>query len=187
MIKTVYLRTLKKSFFLFGLFLLLQGCGYSNPYMINGSADGKEANKASLYVVMWENRTGELGYQAEIHKKLIYWLNKSPNWHIVYDREQADYILSGIIQSADFPGLSYDRFENVRGLRAEINFDYDVRAQKTDEIILQRHDLTKRKTFSVSGSAATTEREKKAALNQIADDMADEIYTRLFHKLAQRQ
>lgn len=165
--------------------LQLSGCGYSNPYLAARSSEENGADKPSLHITMWENQTGELGYQAKIYKRLIYWLNKSPDWKIIQDPEMADYLLSGAIKSADFPGLSYDRFENAKELRAEIRLSYKVREEESGEIILE-NDLTKRETFSVSddNSAAATEGMKRGALDQIAEDIADEIYVRLYHRLS---
>jgi len=174
-----------KQILLLWLVLLLQGCGYSNPYAGHPIGDDKD-KKTSLYISMWENQTGELGYQSNIRERLIYWLNKSPGWYLVQEPDQADYLVSGIIKSADFPGLSYDQYENVNELRAEIRFGYEVRERRTGEIILTQSDPVKRETFSVNNSAAATEGAKREALNDIADDIADEIYVRLFHEIARQ-
>lgn len=170
----------------FALLLLCSGCGYSNPYLAAQSSGEDALDKISFHIIMWKNETGELGYQADIHKRLIYWFNKAPNWQIVQHAEQADYVVNGIVRSADFPGLSYDQFENVRELRAEIWFSYEVTDRTTDEPVLEHVNLVKRETFSVNDSATTTEGAKKEALGRIADDIADEIYIRLLHKLAER-
>ncbi|MFP3982763.1 MAG: LPS assembly lipoprotein LptE [Desulfurivibrionaceae bacterium] len=162
--------------------LLLSGCGYSNPYI-----DKSKGGQVLLHVEMWKNQTAELGYQANIHKQLIYWLNKSPGLRIVGDPDRADYIISGVIQSANFPGQSYDEFENVQTLRVEISFSYEVKKARTGQTILSRSNLVKRGSLTVSDIAATTEGNKRLELDDIADDMADEIYVRLFHELSRRQ
>lgn len=174
-----------KQILLFCLVFLLQGCGYSNPY-VNQSTGEDKGKKTSLYISMWKNQTGELGYQSVIRERLTYWLNKSPGWHLVQDPDQADYLVSGVIKSADFPGLSYDQYKNVNELRAEIRFGYEVRERRTGEIILTQTDPVKRETFSVNNSAAATEGAKKEALNDIADDIADEIYVRLFYEISRQ-
>lgn len=140
-----------------------------------------------LHVGMWKNRTGELGYQANIHKQLIYWLNKSPGLRIVEDPDQADYVISGVIKSASFTGQSYNQFENVQTLRAEISFSYKVKEARTGQTILTQSNSVKRGSLRVSDIAAGTEGNKREELRVMAEDMADEIYVRLSDKLYRNQ
>ena len=158
--------------------ILFSGCGYSNPYASPADTDGKN-DRIPLYLEMWDNETNLLGYQATIQRSLVRWLKKSKRFVLVNDPSDASYILSGAILSADFPGLSYGTFDRAVELRAKIKFSLRLKELENNLIKFDKKEFTKLQSYLVGGSAIKTENNRQIALQEIADDLAEEIYVNL--------
>ncbi len=167
-----------------GIIFFLSGCGYTNPYSQPSELVDEGGEQVSIYVSMWENRTSELGYQSVLQQTLVRWLKKSRRFSLTNNRAEADYILSGIIESAEYPGLSYGLWERAVELRAEITFSFNLKENDTGKIVLQKRDFTRREAFRVGSNASDMEMNKKEALRELADDIADNIYIQLFYKFS---
>lgn len=160
--------------------LLFSGCGYTNPYA--PSTDGED-DRIPLYLEMWHDETNLLGYQAVIQRSLVHWLKKSKKFVLVNDISDASHILSGGIHYADFPGLSYGTFDRTVELRAKVRFSYKLKELENNLIKLEKKEFTKLKSYLVGGSAVETEDNRQLALQEIADDLAEEIYIELSYIL----
>jgi len=183
--------TSQNPFVLFALLLALgitlSACGYSNPYVQSDEAEGVKPDAVSIYVDMWENKTSELGFQSELKQSLVRWLKKSPHFSMARTPQQSDYILNGVIESVHVPGLSYGTFDRAVELRAEITFSVEVKNTKTGEIILQRKDADWYEAFSAGRDAASLEMNKREALRQVADSIAENIYVNLFNRFSAKK
>jgi hypothetical protein len=167
--------------FLVYCLIFIGGCGYSNPYNINNELDKSGKGHVELYLDMWENNTDLLGYQATIQHDLIIWLKKSNRFRITQNRDQADYILSGIIHSIDQPALSYGTFDRATVLRAEVEFSYKLTDQKTGKVIFKQDRLLKRESYDVGNDAVRTNSNLQKSLKIMSEDLADNIYIQLFY------
>jgi len=159
--------------------LLLTGCGYSIP----GSAGLDPEDRKAIYLELWQNKTSEMGYQISIQHALVNWLKKSGRMDLTRNRKEADLIISGTINSAYYPSLSYGDFERAVEVRAEVTCSYQIVDQKTGKAILTRNNVTGREAFATSDQAIIYEENKKLALIEIADDLAEGIYISLSHRL----
>lgn len=166
---------------LFMVPLLLSGCGYTNPHSRSNELDTDRDGKVAIYIDMWQNRSGEFGYESTLQQSLVDWLKKSRRLILTRDRQQADYILTGTIHSARFPGLSYGDFDRAVEVRAELEFSYVLKNADTGEIVLRQQKFTRREPFLVRNSAVGTDVQKRKALQVIADDIADNVYIQLFY------
>lgn len=169
---------------LLALAMALSACGYSNPYIQSEDAEGFAPGAVSLFVDMWENKTSELGFQSEIKQSLVSWLKKSPHFSMSRSPEQADYILSGVIESIHLPGLSYGKFDRAIELRAEVIFSVELKKRETGQIILKRKEAAWHESFRTGGDAASLEMNKRKALREVADNIAENIYVNLFNKFS---
>ncbi|MBU4262236.1 MAG: hypothetical protein KKC76_10260 [Proteobacteria bacterium] len=177
---------------LFALFLALMmslsACGYSNPYVHSDDSEGvNKQGTLTIFVDMWQNKTSELGFQSEVKQSLVRWLKKSPHFSMARTPEQADYMLSGIIESVHLPGLSYGTFDRAVELRAEITYSVEVKNTKTGAIILKRKDADWYESYSAGGSAADLEMNKREALREVADNIAENIYVNLFNRFSAKK
>ncbi len=174
---------------LFPIVLLLfamAGCGYSNPYNgdMPGLSDDQRPEAAPIYVGMWKNNTSELGFQSLIYQELIEWLKKSKMVILVQDRRQAQYILDGSIRSIRFEGLSYDEYDNAIELRSVTRLSYELRDRESGAIVWQQPGLVRRNNFRVGNDSVITSDNKRKALANIARDIAQVIYTRIFYTIS---
>ena len=99
----------------------------------------------------------------------------------IITKTQADYVLSGNIHSIDMPGLSYGTFERAVELRVAGKYSYQLKKQNSEEIPLQRKMFTKRESFNVQPTAVLAQDQKRHALQEQADSIAEEIYIHLYH------
>jgi hypothetical protein len=159
----------------------LCSCGYSNPYARLEDPEGGPAQPVSIYVDMWKNNTSELGLQSEMTQALVRWLKKSRHFTMAPGPDQADYTLRGTIESAHYPGLSYGTFDRAVELRAELTFSFEVKNNRTGEIILQREESPWHENYAIGRDAAITEVNKRRVLTQIIDKIGENIYINLYH------
>lgn len=159
--------------------VIISGCGYSIP----GSGNITPEERKTIYLELWQNKTNEMGYQTTIQHALVNWLKKSGRINLTRNKKEADYIISGTINSAYLPGLSYGDFERAVEVRAEVTCSYQINDQKTDKAILTRNNVTSREAFATSDQAIIYEENRKLALLEIADELAEEIFINLSHRL----
>lgn len=167
--------------------ILCVSCGYSNPYTTSSESADATDDRILIHLEMWENDTNLLGYEARIQRSLVQWLKKMKKFSLVQDEQKADYTFSGKIISADFPGLSYGTYERAIELRAKIKFTYTLTDKKTNVIRLQRKEFPKIESFMIGSSAAETDGNKRIALYEIADELAEEIYVQLSYLLVDKK
>jgi hypothetical protein len=172
---------------LLALTMALSACGYSNPYVQPDNSEGVKQGTVSIYVDMWGNNTSELGFQSEVKQSLVRWLKKSPHFSMAPTPEQADYILGGVIESVHLPGLSYGKWDRAVELRAETTFSVELKNKKTGKFILKKEDAAWHENFSVGRNAAAMEMNKREALREIADNIAENIYVNLFNKFSAKK
>lgn len=166
--------------------LLLSGCGYTNPYADLTELDTDNGGRVSIYIDMWRNHTAELGYQTLLKQSLVRWLKKSPRFSIAAKRSQADYVLGGTVHSARYPGLSYGNYDRAIELRAEIEISFQLIDNKTGTPLIKSRQITRREAFRVGENASEAESNKREALLEIADDIADNIYMQIFYKFSRK-
>lgn len=159
------------------LIILATGCGYYNPYVVN-----KDAESISLHRSMWKNRTGELGLEHTFYRSLSNWLRKTKFIHLKEQADQAQYVLTGQISSVDFPELSYSGNNVASELRAILTVDFDLVEQSTGKSIWKRKAVYS-ETFHYETNSSTLLANKKAALEEIADDVSEEIYLYIINKV----
>lgn len=163
------------------------GCGYSSPYAVETEYTAGEDGAMPLYISMWKNRTSELGFQSMIYHELIKWLKKSKRIRLTQSMEEAKYIIDGTIHSITFAGLSYDGDENALEVRAISSLSYALRTKETDKIVWQRSRYIRRDTFRLGNDSVVTSDNKRKQLKSIADNIAQEIYTKLFFTISREE
>ena len=168
----------------FLLVWLLSGCGYSSPYATQTEFAEEADGVMTLYLSMWKNQTNELGFQSMIYQDLIKWLKKSKRVRLTQDRQEAKYILEGTINSIRFEGLSYGSYEEAIEIRAITRLSYALREKETDKIVWQRTNYIRRDNFRVKNDSVITSDNKRKALADISEDVAEEIYTKIFFTIA---
>jgi len=161
------------------LLLLIGGCGYYNPNMLPADEEGPPI---LLNVPVWANQTNEIGLESVIHNTLSDWLIQNKQIVLTKTRDQAEYELSGRIVSVSFPGLSYSSSDQATALKAVLNIHYAVIEIKTGKTINQRN-YSLDEPFQRGASSMQTDENKEKALQSLADDLAENIYIRVYREL----
>jgi hypothetical protein len=155
------------------LALVLSGCGYYNPYLVQGS------RTISLYHSMWSNRTNEFGLENTMFQSQADWLRKSPLITLADSPDTADYILNGSIDRVTHPEISFGHYRQAEEERAELTVSFSIKDRRSGKIVWQKKEDKRQETYYTSQDPMKLQDNRKAALQEIADDFAEEIYLHL--------
>ena len=168
-----------------GLYLItLAGCGYYNPNMMPAETQGPIIK---LYVPMWTNPTNETRLASDIHNTLQDWLLQSKRIEIVGAADTADYIMTGKINSIRYPGRSYDQDDTAQGLKAILSVQYKVTDSQNGKIAWQAQNFSLEENYALGSSSATTDTNKKKALEILVNNLGEHIYIRLPRAISRYQ
>ena len=162
------------------LLLLATACGYHNPYLqtTEDQAAGI-AEPVSIYVDIWDNRTSEMGFEAQLLQAVADWLQESKLFHLT-DRESADYIIRGIITSINYPGASFTTQDRVTSVQAEVTVNYSLVQRNPVKEVWTVSNMKRQSNFSVGANAISYQNNKRDVLKTIADELAEQIYIKTY-------
>ena len=161
------------------LLLIVSGCGYHNPNMLPADQQGRVLK---LYVPIWPNPTNEIKLASDIHNALQDWLGQSKQFALVNSAKQADYILNGRIVSVSYSGQSYTVTNQAVALNALLSVNYSVTDTSTGKTAWQANGFTLTETYSLQ-----TDANKKQALDTLVDNLAEQIYIRLYSAISRNE
>lgn len=170
-------------FLLSVLFLSPAGCGYYNPNML---PDDEQGPTVKFYVPMWNNPTNELALESRIQNAIQNWLIQSKRIILTNADTEHDYIMEGSITSVQYPGRSYDEKNTATALKAILSVTYSITEKKTGKKIWSESKSLE-ETYSLGGSTAATDANKKRALDLMVDDLGEHIYIRTYKALSRHQ
>jgi len=156
--------------------VLLAGCGYHNPY-----APRTDSQPISIHRSIWKNNTNELGLEIELYNALSNWLRKSPFIQIHDQETEANYLLTGTIDSVEYLELSYGLHNEATELRIHLIVHYVLIEQETGAKIWDKKQLYT-EPLKKDPNPSQLQANKKEALIEIADDIAEEIYLFLINR-----
>ncbi len=154
----------------------MSACGYYNPYVANNN------NKPiSLNHAIWANKTGVAGLENTMYQSLSNWLRKCRLIHLVDKPEKAEYLLTGTINSIDFPELSYGNHMQANELRANLHVTFDITDNVTNHKIWTVSQ-TFTETLNMSTDPTSLQANKRTALLKISEDVSEMIYLHIINK-----
>lgn len=162
---------------IFGLLLLLSGCGYYNPYVAHGD------HPVTLHRSMWPNRTNEIGLENMLFQAQSDWLRKSPLINFADVKDQADYILNGTIDRVTYPEVSFGAHQQGIEGQAELTVSYSIIERKSGATTWQRQGVVWTQTFPMTQDPVRLQANRNAALRKIADDIGEEIYLHMINTM----
>lgn len=152
------------------LLLTAAGCGYHNPNMQFQENQGRVIK---LHVPLWANPTNEIRLASDIQNALQDWLGQSKQFVLVNSSAEADYVLSGKINSVSYTGRSYDTKYQAQALIATLSTSYSVTDTSTGKVAWQSN-FALSETYSLQSDA-----HKKQAVETLVDNLGEDIYIRL--------
>jgi hypothetical protein len=164
------------------LFSLLPACGYHNPNTVGD----KSGQHLTVYAPQWKNQTNELGLEAVVNHAVHDWLAESRIVQLTSSAADADYLLDGIIQSINIPGLSYGTFDQATEVRAELKVHYTLKEKNTGKTIFS-NSITELEAFPIGTDAPHTRTNKETALKTIANRLGETIHLNIFYALTKNK
>ncbi len=156
--------------------LFVTGCGYHNPNMLPPEQQGRVLK---LHVPIWPNPTNEIRLASDIRNALQDWLGQSKQFTLVDSSGEADYVLNGRINAVSYTGRAYDAKDRAQALIATLSIDYTVTDTRTGKAAWETKGFALTETYSLQ-----TDAHKKQALETIVDNLAEQIYIRLYSAIS---
>ncbi len=152
--------------------MLLAACGYrmAGPGELPG-------NSNTLAVTMLVNRSGESGLEAKVTNALLDEITRRRQ-DLVVSQEQADAILSGTIDSLSTQTAARSGTLTAAERSVMITVSLTLKNRK-GEVLWQGSGLTAEQAFPVADTKPQTESNRRAAINQVAQRLAEFAYERL--------
>ena len=167
---------LLKTLSLLLILLIVAGCGYHNP---NLQPPENQGRVLKIHVPLWPNPTNEIRLASDIHNALQDWLGQSKQFIVVNNAGEADYVVNGRVISISFPGRSYSALDRALALTATLNVDYTVTDTSTGKAAWEAKGVSFTETYSVQ-----TDAHKGLALETLVDNLAEQIYIRLYSAIS---
>ncbi len=155
----------------FTLLLLLNSCGYHNPYVYSGP-------EKTIYIAEWKNRTNELSLDAKIYRSLARWYQKSGSLHVSKTKAGADLILAGEIVSISLPSRSYNADRRAAEVEVRLHVRYILKDIASGKIIVEEPNELWTQSYLTSSSSAVASENEKLAMDEIIKDLSQKIYQR---------
>jgi len=156
---------------LVALAVVVAACGYR----FRGKTSNLPEDVRSIAVPMFRNHTGEARIESIFTDEVIFQFTRSQILRVV-SAGRADAVLYGVITRADVEDVAYTAEETSRQRRITITVDLRLVRRRDGKVIWQRKDLKQQRTYSVSDDNTTTEANKQAAIEELAQDMAQTIH-----------
>jgi outer membrane lipopolysaccharide assembly protein LptE/RlpB len=151
--------------------VMIVGCGYQ--FQGAGSLPGKTE---SVFVQVLTNRSSEVGIESVFTAALIDELTRNQR---AAGQDSADALLGGEIASVSTDTISRTGSTTSveRRVRATLNLEL---TDRSGEVIWKARNISGTEAFPVdTGSSALTDQNRREALAQLAQRMAENIYSRM--------
>lgn len=152
--------------------LLLTDCGY------RFSPGGEHISKAirDVFVDNFDNRTTEANIENYVRNSFIDQMRRGSRFNVVASKKECDALLSGSIQRIATSHVSYTSSDVAKEDRVYLTMQLTFESVKTGKVIWASENFTGKKVYTVSTDTSTTERNRKAAIRELSDDMAEKAY-----------
>ena len=156
--------------------LFLTSCGYQFKNQKSKLPD----NIRSIAVPIFKNDTNEVGLEDVLTTEIISVFNRRQTLK-VKSTNTADSKLIGTIRSIYYSPVSFSSDERASERRVRLHVDVQLKESSTGKVIWSHAGLTYLETYPViQTEPQRTEFNKNAALQQIAENLAEKLHDYLF-------
>ncbi len=159
----------------FLLLLLLLGCGYQ----LAGKETHLPPGVGSIAIPTLSNLTLEPGIEITFTQAFLNEFIQDRRVKVV-DRSQADSILEGAIKSFYLLSVSYDKSGFALEYQTVVVMDITLK-RRSGEVLWTEKDLLERAWYRTSRDVIASEDNKVAAIQQIAQSLAERVRNRFFY------
>ena len=135
-----------------GVFCVLLGCGYQ----LSGESTFLPKDVKTLYIEPFINRSRDVGIEKEMTTALRGEFYRRGQLRVVDQMEQADAILTGVVQSLESHSASVNRYAEVLQYESVMIVDVTVRRRQPDEVIWQGQGLRLNQLYNGSRGAVVS-------------------------------
>ena len=153
--------------------VLLAGCGYHRLGQ-GESLGGVSAVKVDLFA----NHTYQPFLENILTNAVTQRFLRTASWRLVEDDAKADAVFSGTVDDYHSDPISFDAHDNVLEYRAHMKVSGELRRQ-ADGKVLWKGSLTWSDEYPGSLDKGQQADEESAAINSIAERLAEEFYFHL--------
>lgn len=152
--------------------LLVFGCGY------HFSPGGEHIDRAiqDVFVDNFDNFTTEANIENYIRNSFIDQMRRGSRFKVVSSRNLSDAVLTGSVNRIDTSHVSYTSSDVAKEDRVTITMQLNFEEIKTGKVIWASENYTGNDVYAVSSNTTTTDRNRKAAIRNLSDDMAEKAY-----------
>ncbi len=167
--------TLKKILPVFPLLLVLYGCGYQ----LAGKETHLPPGVTSVAIPTLKNLTLEPGIEVTFTQAFLNEFIQDQRVKVV-DRSQADSVLEGTLKTFYILSVSYDVSGFALEYQTVVVMDINLK-KKSGEVVWSEKDLMERARYRTSPNVIATEDNRVAAIQQIAQSLAERVRNRFFY------
>ena len=154
--------------------ILILGCG---GYRFASDYNNLPKDIKSISIPFFKNETFESNIEAIFTNALINEFIK--NKKITVRTSGADATLLGVVKEFRTGTIAYSREDRVLEYRAFVTLELTLKRNDTGEIIWRKPRMMHDEEYKVVSDIAFTEANKKAAIQKIATELAEQIYEEL--------
>ncbi|MDH3975160.1 MAG: LPS assembly lipoprotein LptE [Deltaproteobacteria bacterium] len=152
------------------------GCGYH----LKGGADTLPKDITAIAIEAFGNNSIEADMEALISSALFEAFSKTKRLKIV-PQEEAHALLSGVITSISNMPVSFSSTDVVTDYRLTITLDVTFRRKGEGEVVWKGKGLSEIMDYkAAAGDVDLTENNRTEAKRELAREVADLIYDRIF-------
>lgn len=156
------------------LLLLLGGCGYQ----LSGRGTALPADVQTLHIELFANRTAEPYLENRVTDATTSWFARPHFLQLVEQAGAADAVLGGTVSAYSTAPISYDRSDVITEYRSIMTVDAVLR-RSSDGRVLWKGQVEWSEEYPASLDKGAQEDNEAAAIDVIAERVAQEIYTRI--------
>jgi outer membrane lipopolysaccharide assembly protein LptE/RlpB len=157
------------------LAVLMSGCGYN----FRGKTNNLPSDVRTIAIPVFQNHTGEVRIESTFTDQTIFQFTRSQLVRVVGEKS-ADAVLRGAITRADVEDVSFTAQETSQQRRITITVKASLTRTRDGKLLWQRHELKQQRTFAVGSSPQATDMNKAAAVNELAQSLAQTLHDSVF-------
>jgi outer membrane lipopolysaccharide assembly protein LptE/RlpB len=129
-----------------------------------------------VFVGNFENLTAEANVENYVRNSFIDQVRRGNRFKVVASKALSDAVLAGSIKRVDTSHVSYTESDVAKEDRVTMIMEINFEEIKTGKVIWASENFTGNEEYTVSSNTATTERNKRTAIRNLSDDMAEKAY-----------
>ena len=158
---------------LISVLLTVLFCGCAG-YRFAGDYNSLPREIQTISIPFFKNESFEANIEAYVTNSLINEFVRNKQFDIV--PKGGDATLTGVVRDFRTSPIAYTREDRAREYRAYVELEVTVTKNDTGEVVWRNPRLVYDQEYYVSTDIAFTDADKKTAIQEIANELAKQIY-----------